>query len=190
MSSKSRRFIASWLMMRELRNRIWLSLVSLVERLGLLISAFLTLCCSTVCALADLGISSMMLLSKGISLQSSSSMTSKGPTLSMKNITIAFWNPSNPSRLTRLFLSESLREQAPSQISTTPSGLVTRPCSKLRINWILLQRDSWRFGWFCRGGSISRNGFRMRRSREWRRSSARQWPTPSSKWRRRFQDTN
>ena len=44
MSSKSRRFIASWLMMRELRNRIWLSLVSLVERRGLLVmAAFLTL---------------------------------------------------------------------------------------------------------------------------------------------------
>ena len=47
-------------MMRELRNRICLSVVSLVERLGLLISRFLALRCSTVCAFADLGVSSMM----------------------------------------------------------------------------------------------------------------------------------
>ena len=61
-SSKSMRFIASWLMMRELRNCIWLSLlVSLVERHDVLfMAAFLTRRCSTVCDFADLGISPMM----------------------------------------------------------------------------------------------------------------------------------
>ena len=61
-SSKRRRFIASWLMMWELQNHTWLSLlVSLVERHDVLfVAAVLTRRCATVCAFADLGISPMM----------------------------------------------------------------------------------------------------------------------------------
>ena len=49
-------------MMRELRNRTWLSLlVSLIERHGVLfVAAVLTRRCATVCSFADLGISPMM----------------------------------------------------------------------------------------------------------------------------------
>ena len=61
-SSKRRRFIASWLMMRELQNCTWLSLlVSLLEHRGVLfMAAVLTHHCATVCAFADLGISPVM----------------------------------------------------------------------------------------------------------------------------------